>query len=234
MGKSIGQEDGKSGLQQTANAMWKKLGAEEMEAYIRRAEEANTNPAAVKKESRSKRVKRLSSLIRDSVSLATITLCGRLLDILFEVAFSFFSFFFLLSFFFLSFFLFFTKIDQLNDLGCPSLWVGLFDGVPERYFADGVGILARDEVFMNYTVSSLVKSVGRSHILKCTRFINRRRSQEKSVMVILILNTNYPSSNKHSPKIYLLQVNRPFATIDHVSNSPIATSLWRASFPDCP
>ena len=28
--------------------------------------------------------------------------------------------------------------------------------------------------------------------------------------------------------------NRPFATIDHVSNFPIATSLWRASFLDCP
>jgi hypothetical protein len=28
--------------------------------------------------------------------------------------------------------------------------------------------------------------------------------------------------------------NRPFATIDHVSNSPIATGLWRASFPDSP
>jgi hypothetical protein len=28
--------------------------------------------------------------------------------------------------------------------------------------------------------------------------------------------------------------NRPFATIDHVSTSPIATGLWRACFPDSP
>jgi hypothetical protein len=67
--KTIKKTDGKSGLQQKANALWKTLAVGEMAEYNLRAEEANKNPAALKKESRSKRGKRLTSLIRDSVSL---------------------------------------------------------------------------------------------------------------------------------------------------------------------
>ncbi|KXJ18009.1 hypothetical protein AC249_AIPGENE27471 [Exaiptasia diaphana] len=118
LARTIKKTDGNSGLQQKANEVWKTLGVAELQAYEDQAQEANENSAPAKTETRKKRVKKLMSLIRDS-------------------------------------------IDQLNDFGCPSLWVGLSDGVPQRYFAEGVGALAVDETFINYTVSGLINSVAK-------------------------------------------------------------------------
>ncbi|KAK3719600.1 hypothetical protein QZH41_015735 [Actinostola sp. cb2023] len=75
-----------------------------------------------------------------------------------------------------------VKIDQLDTLGCPSLWVGNIGGIPERYFATGVGQLANDETFINYTVSSMISSVAKQNmeLAKTVQLPAKQKKRKKS------------------------------------------------------
>jgi len=57
-------------------------------------------------------------------------------------------------------FLFYTQIDQLDELGYPSMWVALIDGKPERHLSKTIEELAKDEAFADYAFSAMVKITG--------------------------------------------------------------------------
>ena len=69
MAKTVTKTSGYSGLQTAANKVWKRLSAAELESYLKKAEESNKDNLGAKKETRKKRIKKLTDLIRDSVSL---------------------------------------------------------------------------------------------------------------------------------------------------------------------
>ncbi|KXJ26091.1 hypothetical protein AC249_AIPGENE6492 [Exaiptasia diaphana] len=50
-----------------------------------------------------------------------------------------------------------TCIDQLDQLGYPSMWLGLINGVPERHISVKIKEMAEDETITNYVLSAIVK-----------------------------------------------------------------------------
>ena len=56
-------------------------------------------------------------------------------------------------------------MKQLDELGCPSIWLGYGGKVPERLFSPQMAELADDSVFTNYVVSKMVNKIGRQNLL---------------------------------------------------------------------
>ncbi|CAB3996625.1 Hypothetical predicted protein [Paramuricea clavata] len=50
-----------------------------------------------------------------------------------------------------------ANIKQLDDLGCPSIWLGYGARVPQRLFSPQMSELAEDGLFTNYVVSDMIK-----------------------------------------------------------------------------
>jgi hypothetical protein len=51
-------------------------------------------------------------------------------------------------------------MKQLDELGCPSIWIGYGGKVPEHLYSQEMKELAEDELFNNYVVSMLVNKIG--------------------------------------------------------------------------
>ncbi len=51
-------------------------------------------------------------------------------------------------------------MKQLDELGCPSVWIGYGGKVPEHLYSQEMKELAEDELFNNYVVSMLVNKIG--------------------------------------------------------------------------
>lgn len=51
-------------------------------------------------------------------------------------------------------------MKQLEELGCPSVWVGYGGRVPERLYSPQMFELANDDIFTNYVVSKMVSKIG--------------------------------------------------------------------------
>ncbi|KAK3699990.1 hypothetical protein QZH41_011457, partial [Actinostola sp. cb2023] len=121
------------------------------------------------------------------------------------------------------------SIDQLDTLGCPSLWVGNIGGIPERYFATGVGQLANDETFINYTVSSMISSVGKSkqnmELAKTVQLPAKQKKRKKSAQK--------KQKETSDPRFHLTDVNgKLVATGQKVPQTTVhgrkLTSEWAA------
>jgi hypothetical protein len=55
-------------------------------------------------------------------------------------------------------------MKQLDQLGCPSLWLGYSGWLPERLYSPTLKDLGEDEVFTNYVVSAIVNKLGTVHV----------------------------------------------------------------------
>ena len=51
-------------------------------------------------------------------------------------------------------------MKQLDQLGCPSVWLGFNGRVPERLYSPELKDLGEDEIFTNYVVSTMVNKLG--------------------------------------------------------------------------
>lgn len=51
-------------------------------------------------------------------------------------------------------------MKQLDELGCPSVWLGYGERVPERLYSPQMVELAEDQLFTNYVVSKMVNKLG--------------------------------------------------------------------------
>ncbi|CAB4015378.1 Hypothetical predicted protein [Paramuricea clavata] len=58
------------------------------------------------------------------------------------------------------------SMKQLDQLGCPSLWLGYSGRLPERLYSPALKDLGEDEVFTNYVVSAIVNKLARSQMEK--------------------------------------------------------------------
>ena len=52
-------------------------------------------------------------------------------------------------------------MKQLDQLGCPSIWLGFTGRVPERLYSPELHEMAEDEVFTNYVMTAIVNKIGR-------------------------------------------------------------------------
>ena len=51
-------------------------------------------------------------------------------------------------------------MKQLDELGCPSIWLGYGITVPQRLYSPQMAELANDDVFTNYVVSKMFNKLG--------------------------------------------------------------------------
>ncbi|XP_028515990.1 uncharacterized protein LOC114575405 [Exaiptasia diaphana] len=90
-----------------------------------------------------------------------------------------------------------TCIDQLDQLGYPSMWLGLINGVPERHISVKIKEMAEDETITNYVLSAIVKITAKekmaaeSHIEgdKGQSKKSKKRAKKKRRKQILLLKT---------------------------------------------
>ena len=61
----------------------------------------------------------------------------------------------------------FLQMKQLDELGCPSLWLGYGGKVPERLYSPQMEELANDSIFTNYVVSKMVNKIGIEFSVPC-------------------------------------------------------------------
>jgi len=55
-------------------------------------------------------------------------------------------------------------MQKLDQLGCPSIWLGYSGPTPERLFPPQMSDLAEDGTFTNYVVSTMVNKLRKSNI----------------------------------------------------------------------
>ena len=51
-------------------------------------------------------------------------------------------------------------MQKLNQLGCPSIWLGYSRASPERLFSAQMSDLTEDATFTNYVVSTMVNKLS--------------------------------------------------------------------------
>lgn len=57
-------------------------------------------------------------------------------------------------------------MKELEKLGCPSIWLGYGEKVPQRLYSSQMAELGEDNVFINYVVSAMVNKLGNCIIYK--------------------------------------------------------------------
>lgn len=53
------------------------------------------------------------------------------------------------------------QMQKLDQLGCPSVWLGYSGATPERHFSPQMSDLAKDATFTNYVVSTMVNKLSK-------------------------------------------------------------------------
>jgi len=56
-------------------------------------------------------------------------------------------------------------MQKLDQLGCPSIWLGYSGESPERLFSLQMSDLAEDATCANYVVSTMVNKLSKSNIV---------------------------------------------------------------------
>ena len=53
------------------------------------------------------------------------------------------------------------QMQKLDQLGCPSIWLGYSGTAPERLFSPQMSDVAEDATFTNYVVSTMVSKLSK-------------------------------------------------------------------------